>query len=74
MRKKKKKSDPYCEYAKTKDLKVRVSFVRDNSYEGKLRSQAATVIICDLILLGLSEENPRNDSPNRKKEANTSFV
>lgn len=62
MGKKKKKSDPHSEYAKAKDLKVRVSFVRDNSYEGKLRAQAVRTIICDLILLGLSEEKKINEN------------
>lgn len=62
MRKKKKKSDPYCEYAKAKDLKVRASFVRDNSYEGKLRSQTVSLMLCDLILLGLSEDKKINEN------------
>ena len=49
---------PKEEYAKAKDLVVKVSFVKDTSPEGIFRSQQAKRLICDLILLGKKRGRP----------------
>lgn len=45
-------------YRKAKDLKVIVSFEKDDSPEGKLRAEQAKAIICQLILLSRKKGRP----------------
>ncbi len=51
------------EYLKAKDLVVKVSFEKDTSTEGVLRSKQARVIICELLLLA-----KKRGRPSKKEE------
>ncbi len=46
------------EYLKAKDLVVKVSFEKDTSPEGVLRSKQARAIICELLLLAKTRGRP----------------
>ncbi len=46
------------EFKKATDLKVVVTFERDDSAEGKMRSSQAKTIICQLILLAQKRGRP----------------
>lgn len=46
------------EFLKAKDLVVKVSFEKDDTPEGKLRSEQARMIICEMILLAKKRGRP----------------
>lgn len=56
--------DPQDSYKKAKDLKMIVSFEKDETPEGKMRVAQAKSIVCQLILLGQKRGRPSTKEEN----------